>query len=500
MAGGPRSPRSLRRLMAVAGVLALAMVPACDPGPGRGPDNAPLSVPASLAPPPIATPGAPTRSAPADGGSPALADAPHLQRITGLGVNANVHSWRGGELKPAIDQIAQLGQLTWRVIIDRADWEPTRHGDAGTFDWTYYEKIYRSGKMADLFDTIEYIESIPGQQVSVNVMGGVPDWMGGTRIDPTQEDYWVRMIASMAYYGKVVRKLNFTLLSPLNEPDVNGIEGPLVDSVQYVRLMEKLSVQLDKLGLNDIMFVGPDTGSPDKAVHDYWPAIAASGTLMARFAHFGIHTYDGTTAGAAEALAANPSAPSDVWVTEFSGPCPGCDTGAPNPGRWDTAQDSASLAIWLLHHGMSGLQFYDAWDGFYEHHNSVGYWGLLAYDAATRTYSPRKSYFVMRQLFEFVPAGSALIDCSSSVEAVQLACFSDPATGRLTVFGSHDGGDAASVKITLPHVHRSGDVAVYRTDATSEMVRVPNVRLTDGSISVVVGAHSVFTLTTRPSS
>ncbi|RAN76513.1 hypothetical protein B5P43_23230 [Bacillus sp. SRB_336] len=393
-----------------------------------------------------------------------------------------------------------MGQITWRVIIDKADWEPTERGSAEDFDWTYYDHIYSTGKMADLFDTIAYIESIPGQQVSVNVMGGVPVWMGGTKISPPLEDYWVRMIASMVHYGKVVRKLDFTLLSPMNESDVNGIEGPLVDPVQYVRLMGKLSAQLDKLGLNDIRFVGPDTGSPDKAVHDYWPEIAASDTLMSRFAHFSIHSYDGNTASAAETLAAEGASMPDVWVTEFSGPCPDCDTGAPNPGRWDTAQDTADLAIWLLRHGMSGLQFYDAWDGFYEHHNSVGYWGLLAYDARTHAYTPRKDYYVLRQLFEFVPAGSALINCSSSVEAVQVVCFLAPTTGRVAVFGSNESGDETRVGITLPNIDTSADVSVYRTDAASDMVRTANARLSGGTVSVSVGAHSVFTLATLPGS
>ena len=47
------------------------------------------------------------------------------QIINGFGVNANVHSWDGGELRPAIDAIAAMGATTWRVIVDRADWEAT---------------------------------------------------------------------------------------------------------------------------------------------------------------------------------------------------------------------------------------------------------------------------------------------------------------------------------------------------------------------------------------
>lgn len=485
-------PRQLRGMVAVASVLALLLIPACEagtpPNPGGSPVDHQVSTPAA---PDVAT---------KDGTVVDAGTIPKLQAITGLGVNANVHNWHGGELKPAIDMIAQMGHLTWRVIIDRADWEPTRYGSADTFDWGYYEKIYSTGKMADLFDTIEYINSIDGQQVSVNVMGGVPDWMGSTHIDVDQEDYWVRMIASMVQYGRVERKLDFSLLSPMNEIDVNGIEGPLVDPAQYVRLMEKLSVQLDKLGLNNMKFVGPDTGSPEKAVHDYWPAIAASPTLMEHFAHFGIHTYDGTTAGIAEVLGADAAVKFDVWVTEFSGPCPGCDDGAPNPASWDGAQDTAGLAIWLLRHGMSGLQFYDAWDGYYEHHKSIGYWGLLAYDAASKRYTPRKNYYVLRQLFEFVAPGSARIECTSSVEAVQVACFLDPGTAQLVVYGSNDGDQETTVKVTMPQMVASADMLAYRTDTTANMAPAPNAHLDAGSVSFTAGAHSVFTLASQPRS
>ena len=113
--------------------------------------------------------------------------------MSGLGVNANVHSWNNGELKPAIDKIADLGEVTWRVIIDKADWETEEiPGGTETIDWDLYSPIYENGKMADLWETIEYINSKPDQQVMVNVMGGVPGWMGGNRIDESREDHWVR--------------------------------------------------------------------------------------------------------------------------------------------------------------------------------------------------------------------------------------------------------------------------------------------------------------------
>lgn len=424
-----------------------------------------------------------------------------LQVADGLGVNANVHNWNNGELKPAIDTIAQMGRLTWRVIIDRADWEPVRYGaDPSVFDWDYYEKIYTAGKMADLFDTIAYINSKPGQEVSINVMGGVPQWMGGTEISPELEDYWVRMIASMVYFARETRQLRFTLLSPLNESDWNGIEGPRVGPEQYVRLMHKLSNALDKLGLTDIRFVGPDTANAGKAIDDYLPAMIKDSVVMDRTVHFGIHSYGDTAPGAADALAGLGSPRPNLWVTEFSGPCPGCDSGAGNPESWDGAQDTAGLAIELLRNGASGLQFYDAWDGYYEHHDSMGYWGLLAYDAANHSYSPRKNYYVLRQLFEFVAPGSFLIDCTSNVEDVQVACFFDQDTSQLVVYGSNAGDRETTVEISMPQVDTSVDMAVYRTDAKSNMAPGQKVLLSTGNASVLVGARTVFTLASQPRS
>lgn len=430
---------------------------------------------------------------------PAQADPEILQAVDGLGVNANVHSWNNGELKPAIDTIAQMGPLTWRVIVERADWEPVRHGtDPSVFDWDYYEKIYTAGKMADLFNTIAYINSKPGQKVSVNVMGGVPQWMGGTEIKPEFEDYWVRMIASMVFFARENRKLDFTLLSPLNETDLNGIEGPLVGPEQYVRLMHKLSDALDKLGLSDIRFVGPDTANADNAVQEYLPPMSKDRVVMDRTVHFGIHSYDGTSANAAKSLGNAASSPTNVWVTEFAGPCPGCDDGAPNPGNWDTAQDTAGLAISLLRSGVSGLQFYDAWDGYYEHHGSVGYWGLLAYDEASHSYSPRKNYYVLRQLFEFVRPGSHLIDCTSSVQDVQLVCLLEPGTSQLVVYGSNAGNRKATVQISAPAAGAAPDMSFSQTDATSNLVSNPKVGFANGSTSVVVAPRSVFTLASQP--
>jgi len=424
---------------------------------------------------------------------------PGFQTISGLGVNANVHSWNNGELKPAIDKIAELGDVTWRVIIDKADWETAEYLDStGPIDWSHYKPIYENGKMADLWDTIAYINSKPRQQVMVNVMGGVPDWMGGSRIDGSHEDQWVQMIASMVAYGRTVRGLDFTLLGPMNETDWNGVEGPQVAAEQYVRLLHKLIIRLDGLGLDDMRLVGPDTASASKAVTEYLPALVVDPLVMSRVAHFGIHSYDGEAEGTASALSKSTDPNGDFWVTEYSGPCPGCDNGAPNPTDWSSAASSADYAINLLEQGAAGLQQYDAWDGYYEHHESMGYWGLLAYDPATGTYHPRKTYYVLQQLIKNTPRNSVRVDASTDQAQVGVVAFQDPLSGRVTLFGRNTSDQAVTARLRSPSLGAGLELATFATDSGRNMEAGSPAFAAESAVTYTAGPGTVFTLTGIP--
>ncbi len=421
--------------------------------------------------------------------------------MTGLGVNANVHSWHDGELKPAIDRIAELGDVTWRVIIDRADWEVEENPDnPQVIDWGRYTSIYETGKMADLWDTIGYINSKPGQEVMVNVMGGVPPWMGGTQIEENKEDQWVRMIASMVAYGRSVRGVDFTLLGPLNESDWNGIEGPQVGPEQYTRLLRKLILRLDELGLSDMRLVGPDTASASRAVQDYLPELEKDALVMSRLAHFAIHSYDGGAAGTADAIRQTGSQPGpaeepDFWVTEYAGPCPGCDSGAPNPTDWSSAASSAAQALSLIEQGASGLQQYDAWDGYYEHHESMGFWGLLAYDEATGKYAPRKTYFVLRQLIQYIPRNAVRISAATNHPDCRIAAFYDKSSGRITLFGYNSSDQMAEVTFTLPGLPQTVQLSTYETDRNRNMEAGQATALINAETTYKAAPNAVFTMT-----
>ena len=361
----------------------------------------------------------------------------HLDRpqqiIDGFGVDANVHSWHDGELRPAIDAIEAMGARTWRVIIERANWEDMNDdGDPSTFNWDAYDRTTRP--MADLWNVIAAIETYPGQRVMINVMGSVPAWMGDGRIDPDQEDEWVETMASLVYYARMVRHLRIDYLGPMNEPDLGGPESPRVQPDQYVRLLHKLAARLDQLGLGSTKLVGPDVGVASTGADSYYPALAADPFVMQHLAAVGIHNYNGEVGGIDAAIARSAFPATPFWLTEFSTSCTECDLGAPNPGNWDFAGGDVDQLFKYLDAGASGAMAYDAWDGYYEHHESMGYWGLLAYDATTGTYTPRKSYYALEQVMRYVPLDAVRVTTDvPDGGPVDAQAFADRSTGRVTL-------------------------------------------------------------------
>ena len=99
-------------------------------------------------------------------------------------------------------------------------------------------------------------------------MGWTPRWLGGSGaygsasyITAGKEPKFATMVASLVYYGRRVKGLDFALLAPMNEPDVDGREGPLVGPTQYVTVIKALIAELDVMALTDVRIVGSDTAS-----------------------------------------------------------------------------------------------------------------------------------------------------------------------------------------------------------------------------------------------
>lgn len=412
--------------------------------------------------------------------------AQQFQTIDGFGVNVNVASWNGGELRPALDLlIDQLGANIFRVVIDNADWEDVNDdASAQVFNWDYYRPVYTSPKFEELWATLAYLNQRGAAGgVILNVMGPVPSWMGGSQIWASAEDEWVEMIASLVYYGRVTRGLQFSMLSPMNEPDWDGIEGPQVDQWQYARLMRKLSQRLDSIGLSDVRFVGPDTASVSAGVNAYLPEMMGDAVVMAKVDHFGLHNYAGDSGGAEAAIRSSAYPTRNFWITEVT-------------NIWDILAH--------LSQGPSAALVWDAYDSVYNHAilagrgttppNDVGNGPpLLAYSSSSGTYTPRKGFYEVAQLFRFVGAGSRRIGASDSSSNLTLLAFQG--SGRITLVGRNASSGSMTLTGTLSGLPSVARFELYQTTSSLNMQRGTDVSVSNGAFTVQVAGGSVFTLT-----
>jgi hypothetical protein len=116
------------------------------------------------------------------------------QTMDGFGVSINAHSWKNGQLKPALDMLVdQNGSNTFRIVQEMADWEATNDdANANNYNWNYYDPIYSGAttydtaqagsNFADLWNTIDYLhqKGIPDSGIILSFMGPGPSWNGGT--------------------------------------------------------------------------------------------------------------------------------------------------------------------------------------------------------------------------------------------------------------------------------------------------------------------------------
>ncbi|MGY3567063.1 glycosyl hydrolase [Sinomonas sp. RB5] len=414
------------------------------------------------------------------------------QVISGLGINADVHSWKNGQLKPAIDRYTALGPVTWRVIIEKADWEPTQVGSPDVIDEEYYRRIYETPKMQDLWNTIAYIEASPNQTVSLSVMGGVAPWMGGTQILPEKEDYWVRMIASLLDYARNQKGLRLSLVSPLNEPDWDGIEGAKVKPSQMTELLSKLSRKLDSMGMGDVRFVVPDAASVQNIHASYLPALLADPTVAAKIARIGIHTYSGDAGAVPDDVAKSSKGGTPVWATEFNATCDTCDSDPNAGGAWDQAFAMAKDLLNLIAQGVNGGQLYDGWDGYYEHHGTFDYSGALRYDQSSGSYTPRSSFAVLGLFLQSLPPGTVHLD-SDGAHAVRTEAFLDPATGKVTILGINPTASRQSFQLRIRGNFNS--LRLQQLTSTANPSTSPQWTMqTGGPLAVSVAPDSVFSV------
>jgi hypothetical protein len=421
-----------------------------------------------------------------------------FQTMDGFGVNINSLSWKNGQLAPALDRLVdELGAKTWRVVFDMMDWESTNdNADPNTPDWAYYNALYSNAKFQNLWGTLRYLnQKGVTSGIALSFMGRVPAWMGGARITSTaaMEDEWVETVATLVYYARNTENVQFALLDPLNEPDWDGFEGPQVDQWQYPRLLQKLSVKLDAMGLSDVRFLGPNTAAIGTGVDTYLPELFRNSVAMSKLDHFGFHNYAGQTGGADARIKGSAYPQKNFWMTELS---------IPEQIFTMIGQGAAAAQIWdaydsVYHHAILAGAFYNDGRGSTPPNDAGNLAALMSYNSSSGLYNARPQFYQM-QTFKYVMPGSLRIGATESHSSLTVYAFRHPTTGRVTLVGRNIGGSSITLNGSLSGVGSIGALQFYQTSISNNynsFNRGSDAVVTGGAFTVTVPSNSYFTLT-----
>lgn len=422
-----------------------------------------------------------------------------FQRIDGFGVNANTRAWDNKELEPALSLLLDSANATiWRVIVETVyNWEDKNDNNSPfSFNWDYYNQLYETPKYRKAWDMIAYLNKHGiTKNLMINFMGPVPLWMGGKEVKEKYEDEYIEMLVSFFYYARNTKHLQIGLISIMNEPDIEN-EGPTVNGAQYLKLQRKFIERMDSLGMGDIRYVGPDVAGMGNGLNSYIPALMNDPLVISKLAHIGLHSYAGYYASVDSALKHSRYPQTDYWMTEWNNWCNGCDDGLLGEYNYDFAAKSIGFLFEFLEHGATAGIIWEGYDSYYEHHapSPFSYWGILAYDPATKTYSPRKNFYAFQQVSKFVEPGSLRITVLNQSDSVRVLAFYNDNTNKISITGVNKSHHPIHLDGTLNNLPAVVGFDTYFTSNTENMRRGATVKPKGKTFKTSIPAECIFTL------
>jgi O-glycosyl hydrolase len=419
-------------------------------------------------------------------------------KIDGFGVNINTAWWYDGAyrstdvVKPAIDMLVDdLHATIFRAVIEEMDWEAANDdSDPDHFNWTYYNSVFSNTKFKGVWNTLNYLNQKGiDNNLMISFMGAPPEWMGTNyTVDPAREDEFVESMAALLWYARNTAGIQFTLLSPMNETELDGREGPnMKDARQFVRVLKKLALKLDDIGMSDIRFVAPDAAG-DSMFNACLDEMVTDSYLMDKLATWGVHQYGDDASNYQHIISRTGNPGKSYWVTETAG----------IRNMLGQLDDHAGATI-----------FWDGFDCVYQHGKRNGYGSeppndwvfwiqdegrpLIGFDAANQDWKPRKQFYEFAQIFKFVKPGATRLSSTVDHEKLTVYAFENP-DKQLVLAGRNNSNDAITMAGTLTNLASSGAFDLYITDSLNDLYRTKDIAIADGAFSVSLPAHAVFTL------
>ncbi len=446
-----------------------------------------------------------------------------FQQMDGFGMNINTAWWYDGKygdalvVQPAIDRlIDSMGLYIFRAVIEEIDWEEINDNtDPNTFNWKYYNKIFSDARFEGVWNTLHYLNSRGiTKGLILSFMGAAPaakplapphqkkSWMGGTdySINPSMEDEFVESIAALLYYARHKAKIEFTLVSPMNETEQlvdarsadhpNGVvEGPNVpDAVQFVRIVRKLAQKLDAIGMSDIRFVTPDAAG-ERLFGACLKEMVKDTYIMGKLAQWGVHAYGNNAKNYSNFISKPENTNKSFWVTETAG---------------------IGNVLRQLGDNAKAYIFWDGFDCVYHHARRNGFgdvppndwvfWQpedgkpMLEYTPSTKSWTPRKQFYQFAQLFRFVKPGAIRIATTDTESSLPVRSFINP-DGQLVIVGFNSGKDTLNINCTLDNMPAINTMEMVCTSPQMNLHNCGNIIVTNNILNINVPPDCIFTLT-----
>lgn len=421
------------------------------------------------------------------------------QVIDGFGVNINTWGWTNQELKPVIDGLIDgAGMTLFRVVVNNG-WETTNdNDDPNVMNWDYYNALYSSPDFEKVWGLLGYLNQRGiTNGIMLNFQGLGPDWMGGSNLVDGYEDEWAEMIVSLLMYARNTRHLQFDLVAPNNEPDLSSEGIHMPTAAQYVITLHHLAEKLDTNGLSDVRIVGPDLSDSGT---NWLPEIMADPLVMAKLAHFGLHSYADNGGGAwdvSDFLQESSYPDKTFWMSEFNVWCDVCEYGNQRTNGWPYFLGTTTYLLNYLDYGASAGLVWEAYDSFYPHHNAWSFWGLFAVDdtnAVPKTYTVQKNFYTLAQITKFIRPGARMIGTSEDWGDVNLRSFYHDGLAQLTLVGINTESEAKDVNVSLQSLPSISNLDLYYTSTSTDLCYSATVAVTNGTFAVTVPGDCIFTL------
>jgi hypothetical protein len=192
------------------------------------------------------------------------------------------------------------------------------------------------------------------------------------------------------------------------------------DAIQFARVIKKLAIKLDAIGMGDIRFVEPDAAGEDlfgKCLDE----MVKDSYLIGKIEHWGIHDYGNDADNYHKIVNRPKNSNKSYWVTETAG----------INNLFGQLDDNPNTVI-----------FWDGFDCVYQHarRNNYGsfplndwvFWieeqgkPLLAYNSKDQSWIPRKQFYEYTQLFKFIKPGAIRIESNNINEKLAVYAFLSP--------------------------------------------------------------------------